>query len=474
MSYYIGIDIGTTHLKTGIFSEEGEAVWIKRDNTPLSEEMGSLVYDPKEIKRIVLSQIEKARSTEWKASGIAITGMAEAGLIMNPHTKEEVSSILPWFEQSTTEYAGRVTLEKEKEYFFRTGLRNSFKYGIYKYLWLLEKMNLKKEDTLWLSICDYVAFVLTGEFATEPTFAARTYVYDIGNKCWDESHIREYGLSLQNFPRVFPSGESIGFLKETDIPVAICGHDHICSAFGMNLQKNEICNSMGTAETFVGIQDSFEKTEENYASGLVYGPYVDGKSFFGLGNISSSGGSVEWMRKQTGKEAVSYEIMNEMLAETGEGPGEILYFPFLSGIGTPVFDARAAAAFLGIRQEHELKDMFKAVIEGVSYQARWILELGFFKEKDTLLCTGGAVNSVEWMQIKSNVTGRKLEISKETEGTLLGAVMLFIMKQKKKTGNQRETISYLPKKEIMECYETAYKDKYKPWLPLLLGQEKTV
>lgn len=125
-------------------------------------------------------------------------------------TGREVTDILPWFERRTMQLSQNVSEEEDARCFAQTGLHNSFKYGIYKFLWLLEDCKQERSDAIWLSVCDYIIYKLTGRFVTEPGFAARTYVYDIVNNCWDIERIRAYGMSEENFPTVVPSGSVAG------------------------------------------------------------------------------------------------------------------------------------------------------------------------------------------------------------------------------------------------------------------------
>ena len=99
------------------------------------------------------------------------------------------------------------------------------------------------EDTKWLSVCDYVVYLLTGNLVTDPSFAARTYLYNIKDGEWEADLLEKYDLHIRNLPVVIPSGSIAGTLKGTDIPVALCGHDHICAAYGMQLTESGLCNS---------------------------------------------------------------------------------------------------------------------------------------------------------------------------------------------------------------------------------------
>jgi xylulokinase len=479
-NYFIGIDIGTTHIKSAVFDHHGNMLELQRAVTPLDTDRYGDIYQPIKIYELVRNQLLGWFKCYRTVRGISITGMAEAGLIVNRRTGSEASMIIPWFDKRTVALSAQIDVEKEITNFCMTGLRNSFKYGIYKYLWLLDHIDVKREDTIWLSVCDYILWKLTGEYITDPSFAARTYVYDIVKHCWDKQRLKAFGLTENNFPKVLPSGEKAGcltdpFLLETidsiSIPICIGGHDHICAAYAV-LQEGEdqICNSVGTAETYLGLAKEFRPNRELYQSGMVFGPFIKEKEYFWMGNISSSGQSVEWFRKKLQLEEISYDQMNAMLSETSEDPTNIIYLPFLSGIGTPLFDQEVSGALIGLRECHTAKHMLKAILEGIHYQGKWILSLVsekvLLKQKE-VICVGGATESEPWMQLKANILGIPVIVPKITEATLMGTVAVMIernegLENKRKFlyANQQDRKCY-PVNELMnKQYHKIYKDQY--------------
>ncbi|MGF7143198.1 xylulokinase [Anaerotaenia torta] len=478
--FFIGIDIGTTHIKSAVFHGCGKLLALARETTPAASDEHGPIYDPLKIYGIVKNQLRQWLEQYGPIQGISVTGMAEAGLMMNKVTNKEETPVLPWFDQRTAELSAGITKEEEYGYFKRTGLRNSYKYGIYKYLWLLERSRVRKEDTLWLSICDYIAWKLTGSYATDPSFAARTYVYDIVNHGWDIDRLSGYGLTPANFPTVLCAGETVGYLSEpelmpmsnkTAVPVCIGGHDHVCAAYAvLSEERNRICNSIGTAETYLGVDEYFSMSKEGYDSGMVYGPFFNRKEYFWMANISSSGQSLSWFCRQLQMEEISYSKMNELVAALGQEPTDILFYPYLSGIGTPLFRSDVSGAILGLREGHDAGHVIKAIMEGINYQGKWILSLvpgmDAARVKD-VVCVGGAVNSAPWMQIKANVLGIPVTVPGITEASLLGTVAvmieqncgreekkLFLEESRKKNGY------YQVHPGINIQYEEIYKNKY--------------
>ena len=468
----ISLDVGTTHIKAALFDNKGKMLQLEKQPTPsVSGEYGP-VYDAVRFREIVLTQMGRLlKNSPSTPVGICITGMAEAGLILDRNSGEPLTELLPWFHPGPRCLSDAVSQEESDRLFRQTGLRNSFKYGIYKYRWLLSQHHLSPENTVWLSVCDYVAFCLTGKMVTDPTFAARTYVYDVHAGKWDTQRLDSLGLSEENFPVILPSSSVAG--EYQGIPVAIGGHDHICAAFGLLFHHPDaICDSAGTSETCVGLLSS-QQVQGSFPedSGLLYGPFVDGGYFY-MGNVPSSGHSVEWFRKKLQISPLEYREIDEKMAQLQSGPTGILYLPYLTGMGAPWYRPDVKAVLLGMGEEHDGAQILKSIFEGIQFQICWLLEI---LEKyhqisvHQVICAGGLVKNPLMMQIKADVLNCPVRIPAVSEATLSGAAALFL----KKNGNREEADlflqgaaqiqnEYLPSLPITEKYRLEYRKKYLP------------
>ncbi|SFJ51450.1 xylulokinase [Halobacillus dabanensis] len=434
----LGIDIGTTHIKTGIFHFDGSLVHLSIHPTKSHiDEKGNTYYDPEELWQTVMDAIEKvAKEMEEDIVSIGVTSMAESGLLVNRHTGECVSDMIPWFDRRTEEVSDWIGREIDSfEQFKKTGLHNSYKHGLAKILWLKQNGAEIHPDLVWLSASDYIVYKLTGEIGTDYTLAARTYAFGIDDKEWNEQLIKHFQLPVSIFPKAEPSGTTTGYteglsgLLEDGIPVAVSGHDHVCTMLAAGVVESETTlNSMGTAETLLGSTKERKLGKSDFESGFSFGCHVLPSYFFWLGSIQSSGGSVEWLRKQySSDELLSYKAMNDLLKDAPREPTGILYYPYLAGSGAPKPDPRVRAAFIGLKDSHQKGDIYKALLEGTVYELRSMIEaaedmgLGNIKK---LVSVGGGTKNQEWMDIKANVTNREFFIPQTAEVTLLGAALV--------------------------------------------------
>ncbi|QHT61121.1 carbohydrate kinase [Paenibacillus lycopersici] len=444
----VSIDVGTTHCKAALLSEQGEILRLSKMKTISYADNGWVYYNPEQLWTGIAGLIREVVTTaagesEVSVGAIGITSMAETGVLIDPATGEAKSPFIPWFSKCSVPQAEDMAAEgNARERFMATGLHASFKYGLAKLLWLRQHRSEALHDAVWLSASDFIAYKLTGALATDYTLAARTFAFRTDKKAWDLEWIRHFGFLPSLFPEAAPSGAVIGRVRaesavqaglRKDIPVVIAGHDHIAASLALGvIRPGQVMDSMGTAETLVGVMDDRELTEEDFHSGLAFGCHPAAGRRFWMGGLSASGGSVEWFRSVWSDPPMSYEQLLQLLTERSDHhhagtPTGILYFPYLSGSGAPEPDARARAAFIGLNAEHGLPDMLTALLEGTAYEMEWIRRAG---EKATnasiqeLILTGGGTHNPVWLQTKANVSGCLLRNPELPEAALTGAAML--------------------------------------------------
>lgn len=423
----LGIDIGTTHCKVGLFAPDGGAVYMAVRPTD---------YAPAALWAAVddaLAEIAHAASLEPVAA-IGVSSMAETGLLLDSATGEARTPFLPWFDRCAEAEAIAIARESDAyTRFCRTGLRVNYKSGLAKLRWL-QTQGADFDGAVWLSAADYVVYRLTGALATDPTLAARTFAFDIAAGTWDAAWLARWRLTPAHFPPVLPSGALSDGLRtalhglKPGTPVAVAGHDHVCAAFAAGAtMPGVVFDSLGTAETLVGARPAQPLGEREYASGFIYGPHVIPGCQFWMSSLSASGGSVEWARALLGDAPLSYDDFTALVAAAGPDPTGIVYAPYLAGSGAPRANPAARAAFAGLTTSHTRAHLAKAILEGAAYEVesmRCAAEALTGQPVATFIAAGGGAKNSHWLQIKADVCGCPVYVYDQTEATLLGAALL--------------------------------------------------
>ncbi|MCI0579595.1 MAG: carbohydrate kinase [Chloroflexi bacterium] len=436
----LGVDIGTTHCKVGLFAEDGTALHItSRPTQARQAATGYAYYDPEALWETVATLIQEVTTAAGAGTvaAVGIASMAETGLLLDRQSGAPRSALIPWFDAGATAQAAQLGRQADlQERFCQRGIYPSFKCSLAKVLWLREQHQAVTNGAVWLSAADYVAYRLTGVMATDYSLAGRTYAFDLNEKKWDEDWLVHLGLEPGLFPTAVPSGTPLGkgVAGETGwsglargTAVSITGHDHVCAALAAGvLEPGQVFDSMGTAEAFMGALPERKLGEAEFRSGLSYGCHVTRGRAYWMGGLSASGGSIEWLRSLLGQPPLLYEELKALLSELSDGPGDILYFPYLLGSGSPHTDIGARGAFVGLSASHGRADLLKAVLEGTAYEMEAIrraAEQATGTKIGRIMAVGGGTRNRPWLQIKADVTGCPFELPAMSEATLLGAAL---------------------------------------------------
>ena len=183
--------------------------------------------------------------------------------------------------------------------------------------------------------------------------------------------------------------------------------------------------------------------------------YVEENSFVTEGVILTAGTCLRWVRDQFFK-GEKYRLIDEEALAALERGSSLLFYPHLSGAGDPDFYPESTGVFYGIGLATNRGDFALAVMEGIAFQIRVILEaMEAYGNVHTLIIFGGGAKSELWSQIIADATGLKISILKTPEAAGAGAAMLAA----KALGDNLEPL------EIVKVYEPSerqedYNKKY--------------
>jgi xylulokinase len=130
-----------------------------------------------------------------------------------------------------------------------------------------------------------------------------------------------------------------------------------------------------------------------------------------------------------------YKIVDRIVERVPAGANGLYFLPWLYGERSPVDDHSVRGGFYNMSLQHNRADVLRAVLEGVSLNARWLL---FFVEKltarrfDAVNFIGGGANSAIWSQIAADVFNRPVRQMKDplmsnSRGTAVLALLALNM-----------------------------------------------
>ena len=103
----------------------------------------------------------------------------------------------------------------------------------------------------------------------------------------------------------------------------------------------------------------------------------------------------------------------------------MLFLPYLLGERSPLWDHNAKGAFIGLGISTSKGDMARAVLEGVGYNLKTILDiLEQCQTIEEVIMIGGGTKGTLWLQILSDIWQKELRVPRYLEeATSMGAAI---------------------------------------------------
>ncbi len=317
-------------------------------------------------------------------------------------------------------------------------------YGFTKIMWLRdERPEVWDKTALFLPPNAFVIHRLTGVVAVDHSSAGNIGgVYDVGARTWSHEMMAVLGIPAHTMPeRLVDPAEVVGGLLPdvaarlglpTGTPVIAGGVDAAMATFaaGVTSPGHHVA-MLGTSMCW-----GFIAPTTDAAHGLVSMPYVVGRDLYVFGGAATAGASVSWFIEQfcqaeaaeghaTGRDP--HALLEEKAATVAPGCEGLVFLPYLMGERSPVWDARASGAFVGLNLFHSRAHLYRAVLEGVTLALRHNMEAGARAAaslEPRLVVVGGAARSDLWMQIIADATGYPVWTIQEEVEAALGAARL--------------------------------------------------
>lgn len=442
--YLLGIDIGGTSIKAGLFDTEGSLLGISyRDNHIISSEPGFAEFSPSFIWENVLSVIndcsDRADIRKEDISAIGFSATCPAVVAMDSDGNP-LRNIIMNFDSRSSPQVEKILEDVGSEYIFEiTGNRLlSGAISASSMLWIKENEPEIYRDTYCFGhITTYIIHRFTNRFVLDHTQASFTGLFRTRKGfIWDDTLIAKYGLDIIKLPNLLPPEKSAGNITpeiaaKTGLSIDICiapgAADTVCSALAMSIiEPGRVFISSGTSEILSGVLNS-----PHFEDRFLNRTYLENKWIYHAAS-STSGAAMSWLKKifdsedlKKGEEFYSY--ISGLASESEIGSGGIYFLPYLQGERSPWWDSDARGVFAGASLNTSAGDIFRSVMEGVSYGLKQNLEIAeqltghSYRE---LFFTGGGSRNDIWLQIKSDITGKVLKVVEFMETAVLGAAAL--------------------------------------------------
>src|SRR5919109_4209612 len=445
MPALIAVDAGTTGVRAFAVDGEGRPCgFAYRELTQHFPRPGWVEHDPAEIWTAVQTTlgelVGRLAGEGVPVAAVGITNQRETVVAWDRRTGQPLHRALVWQDRRTAARCDALKeTGQEPEIRAATGLVLDPYFSATKMEWLLTDGGIDPATPgLALGTVDaWVAWNLTGgpdggAFATDPSNASRTLLYDIRRLSWSEELCGLFGVPPAALPEVRPSSGRIGRCDPAragglDAPLSGIAGDqqaalfgHACFAPGMTK------NTYGTG-SFVLMNVGAEVPPP--APGLlttVAWTLADGTTAYALeGAVFVTGAAVQWLRDGLGLIDSAAEV--EALAASIPDTEGVYLVPAFAGLGSPWWDPYARGTVVGLTRGTGRAHLARAVVEAMAFQTRDVVEAmtaASGREIAALRADGGASVNDLLLQLQADQLQVPVARPVVQETTALGAAYL--------------------------------------------------
>lgn len=446
--YFLGIDVGTSSVKTTIFDAEkgvsvGKASFPPTEQPIDTEKPGWAEQDPEIWWSNFTAGFAQILSTnQFDPKSIAAIGISYQmhGLVALDKDGSLVRKSIIWCDSRAIEQ-GEAAFQRLGPEFCQKHLLNSpGNFTASKLRWVQEnEPALFDRIHSFMLPGDYIAYRLSGELTTTPAGLSEGILWDYVRRNPSADVMEAFGLDFSLIPAVVPN---IGFQcvvseavsralgLRTGVPITYRAGDQPNNAFSLGVEDpGQIAATAGTSGVIYAVSDRDVVDPSSRFNTFVHvGDTPTHKRNGILICVNGTGALYSWLKRLFNVESgrFSYDEMNGWASKIRPGSDGVLFFPFGNGAERILGNKHVYASLHGLSfNSHHSGHIVRAGMEGIVYA----LQLGFSLLSENNFVQGetaktpqairaGNANlflSETFRNIFANVTGKALLLF-ETDG----------------------------------------------------------
>ncbi|HEY5423439.1 MAG TPA: glycerol kinase GlpK [Ilumatobacteraceae bacterium] len=432
----VAIDAGTTGVRSrAIYADDpddADPVASYREFSQMYPQPGWVEHDAEEIWTVVQTTLNDVVTAVGRdaVAAIGITNQRETVVAWNRRTGKPYGTAIVWQDRRTADRCdalradGHLSLVRDT-----TGLVLDPYFSATKFEWLLSNREIPVDTELALGTIDaWLIWNLTGGavFATDPTNASRTMLFDIRTLQWSSVLCELFGVPMSALPTVMPSSGRFG-VTESGIPISGVAGDQQAALIGQACFTPGMAkNTYGTGSfVLLNVGPTCPPTSEGMLTTVAW-QLADGTVAYALeGAVFVTGAAIQWLRDGLGLIETAAEI--GPLAASAPDNGGVYLVPAFTGLGSPWWDPYARGTIVGITRGTSKAHIARAAVEAMAYQTRDVVEAMTAVSGTTLAALrvdGGASVMDMLLQMQADQLGVTVQRPKDQETTALGAAYL--------------------------------------------------
>ena len=427
MSYFLGIDLGTSYFKAGIFDEEGRLKGLGRQyvqkisDSTICELPVDLFW--KTIRNCLNEAIQMAGIPVNAIRSFSYSTQTNSFILLDTR-HQPLTPLILWPDKRAS--GMELPDGDEAELMRRTGLGilPDAQFAIAKLYWFRKHQpEIWKKTRHILSISDFLTFSLTGQITCDYSTAAMSGMFDIVDGSWYSEILERMEIHAEMLP--IPQGigsyageTTVRAVNLTGLPAGIPfflgALDHHMAAVGAGIPSNGfISETTGTVLSCVDHVDRYIPQK-----GLCLAPGLHNGCFFRMIFNENGAASLEWYQKNYAPEYSIRELL-EMAAQVEPDCEGLKAFPCAATY--PGLSGFTPASHVRYRHGHYVRALLESTVYSLQ---QMVVALKKDSTLPAIISSGGGSRSELWVNIKSVVINTPFFIPECTELSCMGAAML--------------------------------------------------
>jgi sugar (pentulose or hexulose) kinase len=426
MAYFLGIDLGTTFFKAGLFDETGKLCGFSRQSLrkvsdeKICELPVSVFWDV--LKTGVEDALKQAAVPACLIKTISYSSQTNSFILLDC-AGTPLTPLILWPDKRAEGI--KWTLPDDFMETTGLGIMPDHLFSIAKIVWFQKNHpELWKRTASILSISDYLTYKLTGQIISDFSTASMSGLLNIAEKDWSERLLATFHVKRQQLPQLVETGTEVGKLIESgaqllslsvDTRLFMGGADHHIAAVGAGILFNGyLSESTGTVIACV----DYTSGEYIPHPGICMTPGLLPNSFFRMTFTENGASVLDWYQKKFAP-TFSIPALLEMAALVETGKMEALP------------NANKYPGLSGFRQSDDLPYghgyYIRAILESTAYSLSGLVaKLRPADANVKIVSVGGGNRSKLWLKIKSSILNRPFYTLQIAEAACMGTAILGI------------------------------------------------
>jgi len=435
---YLGIDVGTSSTKVGLWRSDGALLAQASADYPLHRPQPTWAeMNPADWWRAVCSTTQAVLAQSGldphKIAGVGVDAMGWT-LVPVDAQGEPLCAAPIWLDRRADDQARALRELPEADWLVDL-VANPLDaaYLTPKLVWLREQQpEIYRRAAHFLDATGYIVHRLTGVLSCDFTQAYGYHCFDIRNERWDERAANVLQLPLEKLPRLHASGAIVGEISRAaaqatglapGTPVIAGCLDAAAGAFGSGVARaGQTADQGGTAFGFSLCTDHVVvEPRLIFSHHVVPGCYL-------LQGGTVGGGLLGWFRDTLGQVEVNaadllgtsaYDVINREVERAQPGGGGLIFLPYMAGERSPIWNSDARGVFFGLSYQTTRGDILRAIMEGCAFAVYHNMKVAQAKGASISewIGIGGAARSAVWCQIKADITNRPFVVAQRADGS---------------------------------------------------------